>query len=681
MAVNSKGFGKRKDPIKRDQISCSQNNENLNSLSKEQLEGIAKEISTNQSKHLSKEELSTIARRLVNNNLWNEAIETYGVMYNLTGELKTKQARKELFEIAAKTAVEFKTTESLDYHCRFLGVEPKHAQALRNFAQVLRRIGDLKNAEYFARKVVELEPKSSLSYVTLSTLLSDQGNFSECLSMLQTAIKLNPNDSFALGNLASMYHIVKDLDNAVLCIKKSLSISPSNKILWLDGLTHFHRSCDYEWQTQINWWKLLEQMNPLSISACLLQILVHAEDDQGSLKFKAATKRWGMTASTEIKKRYSLDDLIKKSYAKRTLNHGNGRIRIGFISADFKEHSVARFIMPIYELAEKYNVELYSYSTQNFSDRKTDVFKRLSHKFEYIMHLNPEETANKVVSDELDVIFDITGFTSGSRTSYLALRLAPIQISWLGFPGTIGLPEMDYILVDQYSMPLGNRLINEKPLVTKGTNLCSTKMDDIKVTEILPCEKRGFITFGSLNNPYKFTQKTLDRWSEVMKKVQTSKLLLIRTEFKSFFVRKNILEYMKTKGINPERISFYDNQKENRNYLDCYNEIDICLDTYPITGGTTTLDSIWMGVPTVSLEGNNIHQRISSSILKHAGLSNLIAKTDKQFIEISTELALDKVYRKELRASLRERVLKSKLFDKELFMKDLVETIKLAMAA
>ena len=246
--------------------------------------------------------------------------------------------------------------------------------------------------------------------------------------------------------------------------------------------------------------------------------------------------------------------------------------------------------------------------------------------------MSSQQLVATIRRDNIHVLIDLTGFTNGSRTGALAWRAAPAQVSWLGFPGSSGLKTMDYLFVDQYLKPTDPTLLSEKLLQTKGTTVCFSELDQVSITRIIPELKRGRITFGSLNNTYKMTRETISRWASVLLQLPGSEMLFVRQEFKSHFLRQNILNDFRSLGISAKRIHFYDNSVDGRHYLDCYNEIDISLDTFPVTGGATTTDALWMGVPVVCLEGPHLHQRVCSSIIRHAGHPEWIAQSDHEFI-------------------------------------------------
>lgn len=603
--------------------------------------------------------------RLIKGNLyvllqqWDKAIQQYQKHYSCNPEELTDTFKRNLFGKAATSGQEQRNLESLRLHCQFLSIEPKHANALRNFALVLRRTGALMDAEKYANRHLQIIPDSAEGYVTLSTIVSDQGRFDEAFRYLQKAITIDPNNSNAIINLAGLYHIARDLDNAYLMSAKACALDTTNICVWLDALTSMKRVCAFERLNRIDWWKMLETLPKANISSSFLQFLTLTESENDIKRFKLITKTWGVNTSSMYKNKQSFSE------AKREIN--NKPIIVGFISADFRDHSVSRFILHLFMNAQRLGLELYAYGTQDVNDAYTKKFRAYARQYRYIGNENATKLAEIIREDKVDVLFDITGFTNGGRIAMLSQRLAPVQISWLGFPGSIGLPEIDYLLLDEHLAPKSKDYINEQLLTMEGSSICFSGMEEVQITKKLPEEVRGYITFGSLNNPYKFNPKTISLWAKTMRRVNNSRILLVRPEYKSFHLRANLIKEFEKYEVTKDQIHFYDNDSKNRNYLDCYNEIDISLDTFPLTGGTTTIDALWMGVPVITLEGIAIHQRISSSILHQIDLKEAIADDENDFIQKAVSLATNRMRRKTLRMSLRKKIKHSKLCDTDAF--------------
>ena len=598
---------------------------------------------------------------------WNEAIASFQKFEKST---KERNSSDFYFQKSVKAAYDGDNYSAIEYTCRTLAVEPNHINARRNISVLLKRVKAFEDALDFAKAFVEEYPLCKFGQNTLGTILTEIGDHEKAIKAFKKALEIDPNYSHANLNLSNEFHIMANIDMAYIYMSKAIYSESNNAASWLDALTHFRRECDFDAIDKIDWWKVMEANQSLDISNTFLQVLTLTENANDGKKLLKIAKRCG-----QIHKRG--DRTTREDLSEQGLLEAGDKeaTRIGFISGDFRDHSVARFIWPLFEYVDRDKIELYCYSTYKANDTWEKRFRNAATKFRDVANLSPARLSNTIKKDKIDALFDLTGFTKGTRSSTFAHRSARAQISWLGFPGTTGLPEMDYLLVDKYLAPENTSSISEKLLVTAGSTVCFAGIDEVPITDTIPEVKRGYITFGSLNNSYKITRETIKRWSSVLGHLPMSKFLFVRREFQSYYLRKNILEEFAKNGIENERIFFYNNRLENRHYLDCYNEIDITLDTYPVTGGTTTTDALWMGVPVIALEGPHIHQRVCSAILNHAGHTEWIARTNTEFQNKAIALAKNQEIRIQLRRTLREEIKNSSLCDPKNFAQNFTKTV------
>lgn len=608
------------------------------------------------------------AEQAIENEMWEEAIYAFAKVQEHDKKKISSHEIKSLFYYAANEAIKNNLRESANLHCKLLGLDPKNSEATRNFALVLRRLRHNAAAETFIKKYILIKPNCANGYNTYATILIDRGDWSGGVKALKDALKIDPLHAEANSNLANRYHISAMLDQAFIYSSRALKSNPKSAAILLDHLTHLRRTCKLEDIEKINWLQLVKSMPQSIVDSSFLQLLVVAESTEQQIELCKTLKKWGKW-QTDNSGNEQLDGWINEPIDK------TDQIRIGLISADFRNHSVARFIWPLFEHLNPKEYQLFCFSTYQEDDEWRKKFQSHSAGFFDVEKLSPKQLSRKIRESRVHILFDLTGFTAGSRTAALATRAAGIQVSWLGFPGTTGLPTMDYLFLDKYLSPINRELISENVLMTNGTTVCFTGLMEVPITKSIPEEKRGYITLGTLNNSYKITRSTVSRWSRVMQKLPNAKFLFIRREFESYFLRENILQAFESNKISRNRIYFYNNRKDGRHYLDCYNELDITLDTFPVTGGTTTTDALWMGVPVVGLEGENIHQRVCSAILHHAGHPEWIARTDDEFVDIAINLANDRDLRINLRKSLREQIKNSKLCNSEQFANDFKEAI------
>ena len=625
--------------------------------------------SFSKAKKQKRSETNSKLRSLIEKGLWRD-IEKFYTQIKPINLKQKKQHVQTLFNKAASAAQSGRLTDSALLHCELIGIEPDYAEGLRNGAIVMRWIGAYEMAMSWIKRYVDLKPECPEGHNTLGTVFNDIGKSKEAFLCYKKALTIKPNYGEAHSNIANIYHINGDIDNAYIHSSHALALMPNNRSIILDHLIYSRRACALDDIERINWFTLATSMPSHSLRNIFLQTLVSCASDDDSPKQFKILEKWSNGLSRDGKG----DECIKETYLKKLLKRNH--IKIGFISGDFRNHSVARFIWPLFKYLPRNKVRLYGYSTTAWSQEWGMHFEDVGEVLADVSKCDQSELCEIIRNDELNVLVDLTGFTKGSRTGALANRCAPVQITWLGYPGTTSVNEIDYIFTDSFQAPTSEALVSEKLLVSNGTSVCIENLPEVNIGKELPSTIRGYITFGSLNNPYKFNRETLKAWAEIMMQSNGSKILLIRREYSSFLLRENIRCVMAKYGVDPDRIIFFDNRFAKRNYLDCYNEIDISLDTYPVTGGTTTIDSLWMGVPVVSMEGNSIHQRISSAILRHAGCSELIANNYAEFTQIALSLCQDINQRIYLRSTLREQLKTSELCNVDKFTKDFYEAIE-----
>lgn len=604
-------------------------------------------------------DIHSMATQHIQKGEWEKAIDVYRVTRPSTPEILKEQTHQ-IFKKAVSAAEENNDNMSLKLHCQLLALSPNHETGLRNFALLLKRNGQYQSALYFVNKSLAINPDNPDSLNTLGTILADLGANDEALKVFKTALNVAPSSFNLHNNIANQYHLKSQIDMAFIHSSRAIAQGSTRAALWLDHLTHLRRVCDYERLEKINWWKVINEMPAGWTSTSFLQLLTLAESKHDQKQLRHAIESWGNAQMQKVR------DQPIEEFSKPLIKKDDP-LRIGFISADFRDHSVARFIWPLFEHLERKDFSLYCYSTFKQQDQWRERFEKSATVMRDVNDLSPQQLSTVIRRDQVHVLFDLTGFTNGSRTGSLAWRAASVQVSWLGFPGTSGLKTMDYLFLDKYLTPSDPSLITEQILQTCGTTVCFSEITPVPITATVPEQRRGYLTFGTLNNTYKMTRKTIQRWASILGDMPTSHFLFARREFQSHLLRENILKEFEKEGVGNDRIHFYNNRLEERHYLDCYNEIDLTLDTFPVTGGTTTIDALWMGVPVIGLEGENIHQRVCSAILHHAGHPEWIARTDEEFKQIALNLAENLQLRVQLRQSLRNEIMNSLLCDAKQF--------------
>ena len=337
------------------------------------------------------------------------------------------------------------------------------------------------------------------------------------------------------------------------------------------------------------------------------------------------------------------------------------RIRVGIMSSDLRNHPVSYFALPIFEHYDRDRFELFAYSFHpgQADDVQRDIAGRIT-AFRNMPNLPEEEIADRIADDRLDILFELGGSTHLNRLEVMAYQPAPVQVSWLGYPHSSGLSRIGYILVDPYLRPPDSRLLLEQPfeMPASWVSLGRLGFRDDPIVDGLPEERAGRFTFGTMNNPYKYSPDCIALWARVLHAVPDSRFLFVRPEAGVALFRDNMARAFAAHGISPGRLAFAAIRGQ---HMAQYNAIDVALDTLPQTGGTTTCECLWMGVPTISLIGPAFFERLSFSNLVNAGLGQFAVDQPDAYVEAAAALAGDAGQRRMLRRGLRSQLRESPL--------------------
>ena len=345
----------------------------------------------------------------------------------------------------------------------------------------------------------------------------------------------------------------------------------------------------------------------------------------------------------------------------------NSKIRIGFLSSEIlKKHSITYFLETIFNNYNKDKFEIYLYLDNSIEDANTNEFKSLAKKSINISNLEDIEAFNLIRRDSIDIMFDITGVTSFNRVSLFKNRLAPKQISWLGYCNTSGLDNMDYLIADKNLIYEEERkCYSEKIIYLPNIWNCHSGLNSVRSQSDTPCLKEKNITFGSFNNFNKINDRVIYVWSQILLKVKNSKLILKSSlKIDKSFLKKEFKKY----GVI-DSIIFLEKRKLESHY-NLYKKIDIALDTFPYNGVTTTFEALSMGVPVITMKGYNFNSRCGESIIKNLGIENLIANNEEDYILKAQNIADDQEELSKLRKKIFSTSYETPLFNTKKFSQD-----------
>lgn len=509
-------------------------------------------------------------------------------------------------------------------YAKVLRQSPQHVVALHELGLVYDLKGDFAKAESYYRLALDLAPDMGCAHYNLGNLLTRQGKLVEALVCYQHATRLEPENVDALTNIGVALHDLGQVDAARKYFDKALALNPSSP----------------------------------QLHSTLASSLHYMETASAADIFRNASHWWEAHGRRLYRKILYRNDPTPTR-----------KLKVGYVSPDFREHSIYYFITPLLRAHDRSQVEVFCYADVGQPDWATAEIKGLAEHWRDIAHSSDEAVVHAIERDGIDLLIDLAGHMTGNRLRVFAQKPAPVQISWLGYPGTTGLPTIDYRLVDAVTDPPGEADCwhSEKLLRLPGCFLGYQPPAEALEPGPSPCARAGIFTFGSFNNPAKINPALLNLWGAILRQLPDSRLLLKGKHLNDSEVQRSFLQAFTGQGIEAARICFSPYLASRREHLALYNEVDLCLDTFPYTGTTTTLEALWMGVPVLSLLGERHGSRVGASILQALGRPDLIAQTPQAYVEAAVRLGSEPQGLAVCRGDLRRRLLSSPLCDARAF--------------
>ena len=516
-----------------------------------------------------------------------------------------------------------KLDEAATAYRQAIQIKPGYAEAHCYLGMALREQGRLEEAANACRQAIGISPALAEAHCNLGITLWQQGKLGEAILACRQAIRLKPDHAAAHCALGNALLDQGELGEAIAAYGQALKLQPnlagwhSNLVLCLNydervaaaALLEAHR----DWVGRHAW----------SVS----WLGVHAND-------RSAERR----------------------------------LKVGYVSPDFRSHSVAHFLEPLLRSHDRSAIEVFCYAEVNWPDARTERFRQLADHWTVTVGMPDEALADRIRDDGIDVLVDLAGHTAKNRLLVFARKPAPVQVTWLGYPNTTGLSAMDYRLVDAVTDPVGDAdaFASETLVRLPGGFLCYDGPADAPAPAAPPCLATGTVTFGSFNSAAKLSGATLDAWAALLARLPAARLLLKGKAFADPATCASFLVRLGTRGVAAQRVelSAYVPQAE---HFAAYGRVDIALDPFPYNGTTTPCEALWMGVPVVTLRGDRHAGRVGASLLTQLGLTDLIAGSIEEYVEIAVALAGDPARLADLRRSLRPRMEASELCDAAAF--------------
>jgi predicted O-linked N-acetylglucosamine transferase (SPINDLY family) len=533
-------------------------------------------------------------------------------------------------------------------------LDPGQPETHANLGNALARLGRLDAAESSYRRALNLRPSFHEVQNNLGTVLAEAGRFEDAIECYCAALQIEPDFVQGHVNLGNALSQLGQSGRALNSYRKALSIDPKSvKALYNMGNT-------------------LKELGPLDAAlASYRRALALQPDFPEVLTNVLFTLNYRKDASPsssllEAKAYGAMVNRHAREYSDWNVHpKAERRLKIGLVSADIRNHPVGFFLESILEQFrnDETKLDIHVYCNSLRSDDVTERVRGYCSAWHGVTGLSDSQLAKRIHNHAIDLLVDLSGHTAGTRLGAFAWKPAPVQVTWLGYFATTGVAQIDYLIADSVTL-----LHSQEPFYTEKiwrlpeTRLCFTAPNIKLEVGPLPCLSSGHVTFGCFSNAAKLNAEVLSTWARILQQVPASRLLLKAKQFVESSVREQVVHQFEILGITPDRVSF-EEASSRPDYLAAYHRVDITLDPFPFTGGTTTAESLWMGVPVLTLAGERMVERQGVGLLTNAGLPDWVAQDESDYVRRAIQHASDLQGLAELRGRLRAQVLASPVFD------------------
>eukprot|EP00252_Welwitschia_mirabilis_P017638 TRINITY_DN3902_c0_g1_i1.p1 TRINITY_DN3902_c0_g1~~TRINITY_DN3902_c0_g1_i1.p1 ORF type:complete len:781 (+),score=128.19 TRINITY_DN3902_c0_g1_i1:254-2344(+) len=575
-----------------------------------------------------------------------------------------------LTDLGTKVKLEGDIHQGISYYKKALLYNWHYADAMYNLGVAYGELLKFDMAIVMYELALHFNPHCAEACNNLGVIYKDRDNLDKAVECYQMALTIKPNFSQSLNNLGVVYTVQGKMDAAASMIEKAIIANPTYAEAY-NNLGVLHRDAG-NIVLAIEAYERCLQIDPDSRNAgqnrlLAMNYIYEGHDD----KLYTAHSEWGIRFMN-LFPQYNTWDNSKDP---------DRPLVIGYVSPDYFTHSVSYFIEAPLTSHDYSRYKVVVYSAVVKADAKTQRFKEKVLKkgglWRDIYGIDEKKVASIVREDKVDILVELTGHTANNKLGLMACRPAPVQATWIGYPNTTGLPSIDYRFTDVLADPPNTRQKHVEELVRlPGCFLCYTPSLEAGPIVQTPAISNGFITFGSFNNLAKITLRVLRVWARILCAIPNSRLVVKCKPFCCDSVRQRFLSTLEELGLESLRVDLLPLILLNHDHMQTYSLMDISLDTFPYAGTTTTCESLYMGVPCVTMAGSVHAHNVGVSLLHQVGLSNLIGQTEDEYVSKALELASDVPALQSLRMGLRERMLKSRLCDGPNFVQGLETTYR-----
>jgi predicted O-linked N-acetylglucosamine transferase (SPINDLY family) len=548
--------------------------------------------------------------------------------------------------------------EAIAAHRQAIALRPGYPDAHSNLGNALRDQGQLNEAIAAYRQAIALNPNFPEAHNNLGAGLWKNGQSDEAIAAYRRAIALKPNYPEAHSNLGAALCDRGQLDEAIAAYRQAITLKPNYPdahsnlgiALWtkgeLDEATAAYRQA-------------IALKPDFADAHSNLLLALHCHPGFDARAIAEEHHRWNRQHAEPLRQ------FIQPHPNDRTPDR---RLRIGYVSPDFREHPVGRFLLPLLAEHDHQNFEIFCYAQVHAPDALTGQLRAHANHWHSLTGLSDEQAAALIRNHQIDILVDLSGHTAHHRLLVFARKPAPVQVTFLGYPDTTGLTTMDYRLTDAYADPPGQtESCHSEQLIRLPCAWCYQPAHRPEIA----ARRDGPIIFGCCNKLAKITEPMLALWARILRAVPESGLLLKAPALGSESTRQHVRRKLEKAGIALDRVELRGYEPSLAAHLALYDRITIALDTFPYHGTTTTCEALWMGVPVVTLAGTTHVSRVGVSLLSNVGLPDLVAASEEQYVQLAVSLANHPQRLTDLRGTLRQRLDHSPLLDAPRYARDI----------
>lgn len=561
-----------------------------------------------------------------------------------------------------------KTAEAIDQARRVVQREPRNADALNTLGMILFEDGKNEQARYMLERAVALEPSRAQLHNNLSNIRLASRDIHGAIEGYKKALALQPGYYMPHVGISRAYILAERLDLATLHAQTAVGMRPDRvePVNALAGAFLLSGRVDELLDTVRKLWGVGGGGTPGIAEPTPAQRVIIGKHILLPLNYSDK-----LTPEEVFEQHKAIGQLLQEMVPPdpRPLTNPpdpDRPLRVGYISQDFRNRSVAHFIEPILASHDRKNYKVHLYYNNHDHDEMTDRLRSLADGWLVVADMDDPTMAQRIKDDRIDVLIDLTGHTGGNRVQVLCYRCAPVQCTYLGYANTTGIPSVRHRFIDALTDPPGaERLATEELVRLPGCFLVYNPPAHAPDVSPPPCTLApdAPVTFGSFNTHSKVSAGVYDAWAQILARVPGSRLLIKNLSLGDTSVRSRVLKEFESRGVDEARLDLRGETPGKAEHMGTYAQVDIALDTFPYNGTTTTMEALWMGVPVVTIAGNSHVSRVGVSLLTNAGLPELVAQDRSAYVDLAASLASRRDELARLRSELRPRLKSGPLCD------------------